>query len=100
MQWTGGRRSGNIEDRRGMSAGAIGGIGGVVLLLVALFFGIDPGAIVDTSSETSVNAGNTAADDQTKDFISAVLGYTEDTWSNIFQSYGRTYREPKLVLFT
>jgi predicted metalloprotease len=100
MRWAGGRRSSNIEDRRGMSAGAIGGIGGVILLLVALFFGIDPGAIVDTSTDTSVNAGNTAADDQTKDFISAVLGYTEDTWSNIFESNGRTYREPKLVLFT
>jgi len=73
MQWGGGRRSTNIEDRRGMSPVAIGGLGGLVLLLVALFFGVDPSAIVDTSTNTSVNAGNTAADDQTKDFISAVL---------------------------
>jgi uncharacterized protein len=99
MRWAGGKRSGNIEDRRGMSPVAIGGVGGVVLLLVALFFGIDPRAIVDTSTDTSVNAGNTAADDQTKDFISAVLGYTEDTWTDVFQRNGRTYREPKLVLF-
>jgi uncharacterized protein len=100
MQWAGGRRSGNVEDRRGISVGAIGGLGGAVLLLIALFFGIDPSAIVDTSTDTTVNAGNTAADDQTKDFISAVLAYTEDTWTDIFQRNNRTYREPKLVLFT
>jgi predicted metalloprotease len=99
MQWAGGRRSGNIEDRRGMGPGMIGGLGGLVLLLVALFFGVDPSAIFDTSTQPGVNAGNTA-DNQTKDFIAAVLGYTEDTWSDIFERNGRTYREPKLVLFT
>jgi predicted metalloprotease len=40
------------------------------------------------------------ADDSNKDFIAAVLAYTEDTWSDIFQREGRRYREPKLVLFT
>jgi len=77
----------------------IGGLGGLVLLLVALFFGVDPSAIIDTSRQPAVNSGN-AADDQTKDFIAAVLGYTEDTWSDIFERNGRKYREPKLVLFT
>jgi uncharacterized protein len=99
MQWMGGRRSGNIQDRRGMPGGAIGGLGGLIVLLIALFFGVDPSAIVDTSTETSVNAGNTV-DDQTEDFIASVLGYTEDTWSDIFAQSGRTYREPKLVLFS
>jgi len=98
MQWAGGRRSGNIEDRRGMGPGMIGGIGGLVLLLIALFFGVDPSAVVDTTTQPTVNAGS--GDDQTKDFIAAVLGYTEDTWSGIFQRNGRSYREPKLVLFT
>src|SRR5215475_11650767 len=99
MQWAGGRRSGNIEDRRGIGPGMIGGLGGLVLLLIALFLGVDPRAIIDTTTERSVNAGN-PADDQTKDFIATVLGYTEDTWSDIFERNGRTYREPKLVLFT
>ena len=99
MQWAGGRRSGNIEDRRGMGPIAIGGVGGVVLLLIALFFGVNPSEIVDTTTQPTVNAGN-AADDQTKDFIATVLGYTEDTWTDIFARSGRTYREPKLVLFT
>src|SRR5262245_11889663 len=100
MQWAGGRRSGNIEDRRGMTPIAIGGVGGIVLLLIALFFGVNPSDIVDTTTQPPVNAGNSAADDQTKDFIATVLAYTEDTWTDIFARGGRTYREPKLVLFT
>src|SRR6185503_2233783 len=79
--------------------GMIGGLGGLILLLIALFLGVDPRAIMDTTTETSVTANN-GADDQTKDFVSTVLGYTEDTWSDIFQRSGQTYREPTLVLFT
>ena len=51
MRWMGGRRSDNIEDRRGMGGGTLiagGGIGSVVLVLLALFFGFDPGAILQT----------------------------------------------------
>src|SRR5215470_17855493 len=99
MQWAGGRRSGNVEDRRGMPVAAIGGLGGLVLLLIALFFGVDPTSLMNSVNQTSVTASH-EANDETKDFISAVLGYTEDTWSDIFQRNGRTYREPKLVLFS
>jgi len=82
-----------------MSIGAIGGLGGLVILLIALFFGVDPSSIMDTSTETSVNANN-PADEQTKDFVSTVLASTEDTWSDVFAGSGGTYREPKLVLFS
>ena len=34
------------------------------------------------------------------DFVSVVLADTEDTWRDIFQQAGKTYQEPKLVLFT
>jgi uncharacterized protein len=100
----GGRRSGNIEDRRGIHPVVVGGgIGGVVLVLIALFFGVDPGVLVNSGSDTAVNAGGPAtspADDATKDFVATVLGYTEDTWSDIFRREGMTYRQPKLVLFS
>ena len=46
MDWLGGRRGGNIEDRRGLGPVALGGggIGAVVLAAVGYFvFGIDPG---------------------------------------------------------
>src|SRR5262245_35569972 len=99
MQWAGGRRSSNIEDRRGVRVAAVGGVGGLLLLLVALFFGVDPSAILD-ANQPSVDAGSPPADDQTKEFIATVLGYTEDTWNDIFARNGRRYREPKLVLFS
>src|SRR5262245_2327445 len=106
MQWQGGRRSGNIEDRRGMRIGpglVGGGLGSLVLLVIALYFGVDPGILVDSGSNTTVDASgpsNSPADEATKDFVATVLGYTEDTWSDLFQRAGRTYREPTLVLYT
>jgi uncharacterized protein len=101
----GGRRSGNIEDRRGMHPAVLGGgIGGVLLVLLALFFGVDPSELVNSGSDAPVSAGGPAntspADEATRDFVATVLGYTEDTWSDIFRREGKTYREPKLVLFS
>ena len=105
MLWRGGRRSTNIEDRRGMRAGPAmvgGGLGSIILLLVALYFGVDPGVLVNP--EGSVDAGApatvTPADEETKEFVSTVVGFTEDTWNDIFARSGEDYREPTLVLFT
>ena len=111
MRWQMGRRSENIEDRRGVSAGgglAIGGgIGTIVLVLIALFFGIDPsvflqggGPSVGPAPQVQPQRPPSAADDQMRDFVSVILGDTEDTWKEIFTKMKRQYREPKLVLFT
>ncbi len=106
MQWRGARRSTNIEDRRGMRIrpGLVGGgLGTIILLLVALYFGVDPRDVLNhggVEADESGPVSTSPADETTKDFVSAVLGYTEDTWSEIFRNMGRTYREPKLVLFT
>ena len=106
MQWQGGRRSGNIEDRRGMRLGpglVGGGLGSIVLLLIALYFGVDPSVLINSNTDTTVDASrpaNSPADEQTKDFVATILGYTEDTWSDLFQRSGQTYRDPTLVLFT
>jgi predicted metalloprotease len=89
-----------MRVRRGLVGG---GLGTIVLLLLALFFGVDPRYVLDQTSFDTVDTAPEAsspADETTKDFVSAVLGYTEDTWSGIFQRAGRTYREPQLVLFT
>jgi uncharacterized protein len=46
-------------------------------------------------------AEQTAAQDPLADFVSVVLADTEDTWTAVFRDrLGRTYEEPKLVLFT
>ncbi len=106
MRWEGGRRSGNIEDRRGMRVpGGIagGGIGVVVIALIALFFGVDPRVILqDTGPSPAQQSGGPVdpALDGIKDFVSVVLADTEDTWSTIFQRGGARYQMPNLVLFS
>jgi hypothetical protein len=107
MRWAGGRRSGNIEDRRGMGVPLVagGGIGTVVLLVLALFFGFDPGVILNTEAPPSdsitqaPSPSTSPSTDTQKDFVSVVLADTEDTWTEIFRQMNREYRAPKLVLF-
>ncbi|MGH7387869.1 MAG: KPN_02809 family neutral zinc metallopeptidase [Candidatus Rokuibacteriota bacterium] len=105
MRWTMGRRSENVEDRRGrgMPLVAGGGIGTVVILLLALFFGVDPGVLLQTGAPPSPPAEPPAATgrhDELSDFVSVVLADTEDTWRALFRSMNREYRDPTLVLFT
>jgi predicted metalloprotease len=102
MFWRGGRQSSNIEDRRGIHPGVVGGgIGGVILLIIALYFGINPNDIRPGGSvEANGPTATSPADQENKEFVSTVLAYTEDTWTDLFQRAGKTYREPKLVLFT
>ena len=110
MRWRDGRRSTNIEDRRGLRVGrrAIGGgLGTIILALIALYFGIDPSIIlqqnmqVDTGpSQTTAPYEPTEQEKQLAEFVSVVLADTEDVWKNIFHEMGRQYEEPKLVLFS
>jgi hypothetical protein len=104
-------RSSNIEDRRGMSVGrgvAGGGIGIVVIALIAMFLGIDPSAVLQSGisdgpasgSQQPVDARAPSRDDKEADFVAAVLGSTEEVWGEVFARNGRTYRKPTLVLFT
>jgi uncharacterized protein len=107
MRWEDEEKSGNVEDRRGMpvSRGMVGGgIGTVILVLVALYFGIDPSVILQTAQDSGPPAATQqqrpAGKDPMVDFVSVVLADTEKTWHGVFRTYGRTYEEPKLVLFT
>jgi predicted metalloprotease len=79
-----------------------GGVGTLVIVVLALVLGVDPTAILNTNTyDTSTPAGaSSAGDDETKKFVSAIVGYTEDTWSEVFRAAGRTYRPPTLVLYT
>ena len=106
MQWQGGRRSTNIEDRRGMRVGVVGGglVGSVVLVLIGLFLGVDPSVLLNNvtvdEGGSSAPASTSPADKAAADFVATVVGYTEDTWSEIFRGEGGTYRPPTLVLFS
>jgi len=104
----GGRRSSNIEDRRGSRVARAGGIGvgTVVLALVALYFGQDPAVVLQMIeagsgvSEQQVPYEESETEARARELISVVLADTEDTWSAIFAEAGGTYRKPKLVLFS
>jgi len=109
MRWKLGRRSTNVEDRRGirLTKGAkIGGIGTLILVLVGLYFGIDPSVILQQVSQVGEPvqqqraAKTTAEENILADFVSVVLADTEDVWRNQFIKMGGTYQEPNLILFT
>lgn len=109
MRWESGRRSDNIEDRRGLriSRGvAGGGLGTLVLVLIGLYFGVDPATILNTiptgggSRVEQSNEPRPAAENERADFVSVVLADTEDTWAAVFREKGRSYAAPRLVLFT
>ncbi len=110
MRWKSGRRSSNVEDRRGFRVSrraAGGGIGTLLLVLVALYFGVDPSVVINqgvppggtTTQQTQPGTGS-PADDQLAAFISVVLADTEDTWHALFRQMGGTYQEPYLVLYS
>jgi predicted metalloprotease len=105
MRWTTGRRSQNVEDRRGLGVPlgvAGGGLGTVVILILALFFGFDPGTVlqVDQPDTRTEAPGASPRHDELKDFVSVVLADTEDTWAVLFRDMNREYRQPTLVLFS
>jgi predicted metalloprotease len=108
MRWQTGRRSTNVEDQRSMRVGgaAKGGIGTVVLVLVALYFGVDPSVVLQGTgggtggSSDPAPVRHSAAEEQLKDFVSVVLADTEDTWHELFRDAGSRYQEPHLVLFS
>ena len=103
MRWEFGRRSTNVEDRRGtrVSAPVVGGgIGAIVLSLIVALLGGDPSVIweqaspqSDRPSTSSPRTIDSPAQDQMADFVSVVLADTEDTWRDIFRQSGQTYVE-------
>ena len=117
MRWREGRRSQNVEDRRGGRIGLGGGgvrLGGGGILLVVLaawLLGVNPlhvlSLLVGGGSETVQLPGPSAGPpgagaptDEGADFVSVVLADTEDTWSTLFTQAGSRYEPPKLVLFS
>jgi predicted metalloprotease len=102
------RTSSNVEDRRGMRVGrgaAGGGIGIVIIAVIAMFFGVDPRVILQGAGPAAPppvqqRAGPAPSpNDAASQFVSKVLASTEDVWTEIFARNGMTYRQPKLVLF-
>ena len=121
MRWRQGRRSENVEDRRGQRMPGGGGMrlggGGLLLMLLVLWLlGADPmtlpsmlagggGGTVTQVDPGGYETGGPAPlpggpQDEQSEFVSVVLADTEDTWSELFAAAGERYVPPKLVLFT
>ena len=112
MRWRGERQSDNVEDRRGMrvsrgvKVGGISGLGLVAIVVVSLLLGVDPTIVLQQvgqslpSSTTIEESAQPAANNDMRNFVAVVLAETEDVWNEQFNNAGRTYQEPKLVLFS
>lgn len=112
MRWEFGRRSTNVEDRRGTGvSGPVigGGIGAIILSVIVALLGGDPSVIWEQQQQQvpsdrprteAPQTQGSGANDRMVDFVSVVLADTEDTWQTLFRQRGSTYVEPKLVLFS
>jgi uncharacterized protein len=118
MKWDPNVQSDNVEDRRGESPsgggglgriGMGGGIGTIILVLAALFFGIDPSVIFQVGNvgapqqqqpQSSRQAAPAQVQDEGARFVSYILADTEATWGKLFAQAGGRYPAPKLVMFT
>ncbi|MXV17569.1 KPN_02809 family neutral zinc metallopeptidase [Hufsiella ginkgonis] len=102
MRWLG-NGSGNIEDRRSGGGGkfALGGGAAVIALILGLIFGKDPGQIMEQIQGSGTEQAEASAPviDKEYQFVSQVLGYTEEVWTEIFRENGSAYEKPTVVLF-
>ena len=108
MLWKGRRQSNNVEDlRKSGGRRAVGFKGGIIgtLILAAIvyFLGGDPLQVLNMQGDVQnmdvTETPLTEHDEEMGQFVAVVLADTEDVWNKIFASMGKTYREPKLVLF-
>ena len=114
MRWQDLRPSDNVEEREGTTPAGFGGMrlgGGAILIVVvvSLLLGKNPLEILALLSDGGAPTVQTQAlpptgppspvRDQQKEFVTRVLGDTEDVWGGIFQKLGTRYQPPKLALF-
>lgn len=126
MRWKGGRRSNNVEDRRGEPRrSAAGGAGlflllrllprllaskvgrvalgiGAVVLMGAHFLGVDVLSLLNggPKGQQQTSPQWSAEENELAELVSVVLADTEAGWSNQFQQLGQPYKEPTLVIFS
>jgi predicted metalloprotease len=109
MRWQRARRSENVTDGRsggnGLRVGGGLGLGGIVaVVVISLLMGQDPlqilGQLAGQGTQDSQSQPADGSADAEVDFVSAILGDTEDTWAALFATGGGQYRQPELRLFS
>lgn len=120
MKWRGRRRSSNIEDQTGRGGFSMGGgrlpiggrgglsIGGlVIIVIIALVFGINPLELLGGGGVPVQSSGPAAAPGEgggcersdVHAFSCVVLADTENVWNAEFSQQGADYPEPTLVFY-
>ncbi|HEY2786859.1 MAG TPA: neutral zinc metallopeptidase [Fimbriiglobus sp.] len=107
MEWEGKETSDNVEDTRGMKRTGLiagGGIGAIVIGLLAAYFGIDPKQAQQLANGLAGQGRGgqeqAAIDDKTSEFSKTIMGMTEKVWTEEFKKNGyRPYQFPKMRLF-
>ena len=129
MRWRGNRKSNNVEDRRSMRVSGGGGLGGggmlrllpmvfkflgfkgtVILVVCVGAYGLFTGNLGNMLGGLGQQQGPTVGvstepireseeEKELVDFVSVILADTEETWTALFRQKGKTYQEPRLVLF-
>ena len=127
MRLGGGPESDNFEDRTGQSGGGFGlgggggnplgcliplvasrfGIGGVIVVVIGYFLlsslgglgGGGSGGGLVPGSQQSAPAGKSTLDPNTQRFLRTVLGYTEQTWGQIFAKNGERYTPTRMIAY-
>jgi uncharacterized protein len=127
MKWRPGKRSADIEDRRGAGGGfggggmpipmgraGGGGIVGIIVLVIVYFlfikggggdggFGIPgPGSAFPQVPQTGTGTGSVPGspdEEREVQFVDFVQGDAQDFWTEEFEAAGRPYQRAKLVLF-
>lgn len=107
MDLSGQRESDNVQDARGGGKGGLaigGGIVGLLITLVAVYFGVDPRAAQQLGQMANQGGGvedGKGIDDKYKSFAGKILGSTEDVWDKQFQqNYGQRYKPAGMKLFS
>jgi predicted metalloprotease len=108
MKWQGRKESENVEDRRGLrTAGIAVGGGGLLVLIIALLFGVDPQKVAQLIGQNPGGAvaqqGPVKADPEEEklaSFTKVIFHDTEEVWDDLFRRMGKQYQKPTLVLFS
>lgn len=103
MKWKDRRRSSNVNIGQKAPL-AVGGIGGLVLMLVLYFIGIDPSVVTNGNQQASPNnqieSQEVSKERETlEDFLSVILADTEDVWHEKFKENNANYNEPQMTLY-
>ena len=100
------RPSENVEDRRGEGYGGGfggggfgprmvfggGGLGLVVVLVLSLFFGVDPSQLLNGGPVPQTRQERSGGNDVALDFASRIIGSAEDVWAPLMRQQGIGFR--------